>query len=135
MKLTLVQLHLKYKWLLHGMQAHRIFQFQLRWNPALDYLVIMTKFLCLNKWNIRSLPFFHNIINLTTLFLWVQFPYEITPWNSMPWKLHGVSVDRSSMGRASDRVQKKIGNYAALLSLIMRQERSIMRQIMRFHFS
>ena len=57
------------------------------------------------------------------------------PWNSMPWPLHRVSVDRSSMGRASDRVQKKIGNYAALLSLIMRQERSIMRQIMRFHFT
>ena len=57
------------------------------------------------------------------------------PWNSMPWKLHGVSVNRSSMGRASDRMQKKIGNYAALLSLIMRQERSIVRHIMRFHFS
>ena len=37
--------------------------------------------------------------------------------------------------RASDRVRKKFGNYAALLGLIMRQERSIMRQIMRFHFS
>ena len=37
--------------------------------------------------------------------------------------------------RASGRVRKKFGNYAALLSLIMRQERSIMRQIMRFHFS
>ena len=113
MKLTLVQLHLKYKWLLHGMQAHRTFQFQLRWNPALDYLVIMTTFLCLNKWNIRSLPFFHNIINLTTLFLWVQIPVRNNPmefqvpWNSMPWKLHRLSVDRSSMGRASDRVQKK----------------------------
>ena len=137
MKLTLVQLHLKYKWLLHGMQAHRTFQFQLRWNPALDYLVIMTTFLCLNKWNIRSLPFFHNIINLTTLFLWVQFPYEITPWNS---KFHGIPCHGNSMeclwigvpwAVQSDRVQKKIGNYAAF---IMRQERSIMRQIMRFHF-
>ena len=37
--------------------------------------------------------------------------------------------------RASDRVRKKFGHYAALLRLIMRQERSIMRQIMRFHFS
>ena len=94
MKLTLVQLHLKYKWLLHGMQAHRTFQFQLRWNPALDYLIIMTTFLCLNKWNIRSLPFFHNIINLTSLFLWVQFPYEITPWNS---KFHGIPYHGNSM--------------------------------------
>ena len=40
-----------------------------------------------------------------------------------------------SCHRASDRVRKKFGNYAALLGLIMRQERSIMRQIMRFHFS
>ena len=37
--------------------------------------------------------------------------------------------------RASDRVRKKFGNYAALLSLIMQQERAIMWQIMRFHFS
>ena len=41
----------------------------------------------------------------------------------------------NNLHRASDRVRKKFGNYAALLSLIMRQERSIMRQIMRFHFS
>ena len=42
---------------------------------------------------------------------------------------------RQCLYRASDRVRKKFGNYAALLGLIMRQERSIMRQIMRFHFS
>ena len=41
----------------------------------------------------------------------------------------------TSLTRASDRVRKKIGNYAALLSPIMRQQRSIMRQIMRFHLS
>ena len=41
----------------------------------------------------------------------------------------------TTLDRASDRVRKKFGNYAALLGLIMRQERSIMRQIMRFHFS
>ena len=35
-------------------------------------------------------------------------------------------------GRASDRVQQKMGNSAAFSREIMRQERSIMRQIMRF---
>ena len=46
-----------------------------------------------------------------------------------------IAKNNFSRIRASDRVRKKFGNYAALLSLIMRQERSIMRQIMRFHFS
>ena len=48
------------------------------------------------------------------------------------WQLR---EEKYNLGRASDRVRKKFGNYAALLSLTMRQERSIMRQIMRFHFS
>ena len=34
--------------------------------------------------------------------------------------------------RASDMVRQKMGNSAALSREIMRQERSIMRQIMRF---
>ena len=34
--------------------------------------------------------------------------------------------------RASDRVRQKMGNSAAFSREIMRQERSIMRQIMRF---
>ena len=34
--------------------------------------------------------------------------------------------------RASDRVWQKMGNSAAFSREIMRQERSIMRQIMRF---
>ena len=38
--------------------------------------------------------------------------------------------ENTANGRASDRVRKKFGNNAALLSLIMQQERSIMRQIM-----
>ena len=49
--------------------------------------------------------------------------------------LKKMYVDLEIFCRASDRVRKKFGNYAALLGLIMRQERSIMRQIMRFHFS
>ena len=35
-------------------------------------------------------------------------------------------------GGASDRVRQKMGNSAAFSREIMRQERSIMRQIMRF---
>ena len=37
-----------------------------------------------------------------------------------------------SLYRASDRVRQKMGNSAAFSREIMRQERSIMRQIMRF---
>ena len=38
----------------------------------------------------------------------------------------------STTDRASDRVRQKMGNSAAFSREIMRQERSIMRQIMRF---
>ena len=38
----------------------------------------------------------------------------------------------STLIRASDRVRQKMGNSAAFSREIMRQERSIMRQIMRF---
>ena len=38
----------------------------------------------------------------------------------------------SYLNRASDRVRLKMGNSAPFSRAIMRQERSIMRQIMRF---
>ena len=38
----------------------------------------------------------------------------------------------SVLNRASDRVRQKMGNSAAFSREIMRRERSIMRQIMRF---
>ena len=49
--------------------------------------------------------------------------------------LQDSSLDRrikEAINRASDRVRQKMGNSAAFSREIMRQERSIMRQIMRF---
>ena len=43
-----------------------------------------------------------------------------------------ASVCLKLVYRASDRVRQKMGNSAAFSREIMRQERSIMRQIMRF---
>ena len=42
------------------------------------------------------------------------------------------SVQVGKIFRASDRVRQKMGNSAAFSREIMRQERSIMQQIMRF---
>ena len=44
----------------------------------------------------------------------------------------GAKMDLNTSIRASDRVWQKMGNSAAFSREIMRQERSIMRQIMRF---
>ena len=46
--------------------------------------------------------------------------------------LHTITYQWISHNRASDRVRQKMGNSAAISREIMRQERSIMRQIMRF---
>ena len=43
-----------------------------------------------------------------------------------------VITNFSPLSRASDRVRQKMGNSAAFSREIVRQERSIMRQIMRF---
>ena len=43
-----------------------------------------------------------------------------------------LCVALCALNRASDRVRQKIGNSAAFSREIMRQGRSIMRQIMRF---
>ena len=57
-------------------------------------------------------------------------------WGSV-FLLKGFSPMRkwtfgAGYNRASDRVRQKMGNSAAFSREIMRQERSIMRQIMRF---
>ena len=54
--------------------------------------------------------------------------------SSMVWTLiEGVWNGKfETLSRASDRVRQKMGNSAAFSREIMRQERSIMRQIMRF---
>ena len=43
-----------------------------------------------------------------------------------------MSLFNKEIDRASDRVQQKMGNSAAFSREIMRQERSIMQQIMQF---
>ena len=51
-------------------------------------------------------------------------------WRS--FLLCGVFIPKYNYDRASDRVRQKMGNSAAFSREIMQQERSIMRQIMRF---
>jgi len=43
-----------------------------------------------------------------------------------------IKLFRENEDRASDRLRQKKGNFAAFSREIMRQKRSIMRQIMRF---
>ena len=105
---TIVHLHLKYKWLLHGMQALQTFQFQLQWNPALGYLVIMTTFLCPKQME-HPVPSFlsqHYQSDYPVLMSTIPMrnnPMEFhglhgIPWNSMefPWnsmEVHGILLN------------------------------------------
>ena len=57
---------------------------------------------------------------------------KFPPWWGSGYFLELHNTVSQAFYRASDRVGQKMGNSAAFSREIMRQERSIMRQIMRF---
>ena len=74
---------------------------------------------------------FHDFVLLMSIF--VQ-PFELTfVFHISLFQSRCTVLERMTNNiRASDRVWQKMGNSAAFSREIMRQERSIMRQIMRF---